>query len=69
VALWNSVKDADKVKTGATGQWELYPTKGSEAAVYAPSQFYGCTLVVIVNGHGVIIGHFAQERLAQGPVR
>ena len=41
VTLYNSVKNADKVKTGATGQWELYPTKGSAAAVYAPSEFYG----------------------------
>jgi len=30
--------------------------------VYAPSEFYGCTLVVIVNGHGVVMGHFAEEK-------
>ncbi len=66
MTLYNSVKGADKVKTGATGQWELYPNKGSEAAVYAPSEFYGCTLVVIANGHGVIIGHFAQEKSGAG---
>lgn len=40
----------------------LYPDAGDQAAVYAPTEFYGCTLVVIVNGHGVIIGHFAQEK-------
>lgn len=29
--------------------------------VLAPTEFYGCILVVVVNGKGVIIGNFAQE--------
>jgi len=40
----------------------LYPDAGQQAAVYVPTEFYGCTLIVIINGHGVIIGHFAQEK-------
>ena len=60
--LYAKVKDADKVKTGNANAWELYPNKGKTAAVYAPSEFYGCTLVVVVNGHGILIGHFAQEK-------
>ena len=60
--LYGTVSAANKVNTGAAKAWELYPNKGDKAAVYAPSEFYGCTLVVIVNGHGVVIGHFAQEK-------
>lgn len=41
----------------------LYPNKGSQAA---PTAFYGCILVVIVTGHGVFIGHFAQEITGSG---
>ncbi|KAL8894757.1 MAG: hypothetical protein Q9207_008420, partial [Kuettlingeria erythrocarpa] len=60
--LYGTVSAANKVNTGTAKSWELYPYKGDEAAVYAPSEFYGCTLVVVVNGHGVVIGHFAQEK-------
>ena len=60
--LYGSVPNANKVNTGTAKSWMLYPDKGDQAAVYAPTEFYGCTLVVVVNGHGVIIGHFAQEK-------
>jgi hypothetical protein len=60
--LYATVRDADKVKTGNAMTWELYPAGGDTAAVYAPSELYGCTLVVVVNGHGILIGHFAQEK-------
>ena len=60
--LYATVKDADKVKTGTAVAWELYPNGGDTAAVYAPTEFYGCTLVVVVNGKGILIGHFAQEK-------
>ncbi|KAI4169616.1 MAG: hypothetical protein LQ343_005555 [Gyalolechia ehrenbergii] len=60
--LWNSVSNPNKVNTGTAKSWMLYPDKGDKAAVFAPTEFYGCTLVVIVNGHGVVIGHFAQEK-------
>ncbi|KAL8910678.1 MAG: hypothetical protein Q9171_004054 [Xanthocarpia ochracea] len=60
--LYGTVSAANKVNTGTAKSWELYPDKGDKAAVYAPSEFYGCSLVVIVNGHGVVIGHFAQEK-------
>ncbi|KAL8928835.1 MAG: hypothetical protein Q9208_001613 [Pyrenodesmia sp. 3 TL-2023] len=60
--LYGTVSAANKVNTGTAKSWELYPDKGDTAAVYAPSEFYGCTLVVIVNGHGVVIGHFAEEK-------
>ena len=64
--LWDSVKDKDRVNTGTAKGYMLYPHKGSQAAVYAPTAFYWCTLVVIVNVHGVIIGHFAQEATGSG---
>ncbi|KAI4186291.1 MAG: hypothetical protein LQ346_005717 [Caloplaca aetnensis] len=60
--LYGTVSAANKVNTGTAKTFELYPYKGDTAAVYAPSEFYGCTLVVVVNGHGVLIGHFAQEK-------
>ena len=64
--LWDSVSDKDKVKTGNAVGFPLYPDHGQKSAVFAPTEFYGCTLVVIVNGHGVIIGHFAQESAGAG---
>ena len=60
--LYATVKDSDKVKTGTAVSWQLYPEHGKTAAVYAPSEFYGCTLVVVANGNGIMIGHFAQEK-------
>ena len=60
--LYATVKAANKVNTGTAVSWELYPSKGDTEAVYAPTEFYGCTLVVVVNGHGIMIGHFAQEK-------
>ena len=64
--LWDSVSDKDKVKTGTAVGFPLYPDHGQQSTVFAPTEFYGCTLVVIVNGHGVIIGHFAQESAGAG---
>ena len=64
--LWDSVKAKDRVNTGTAKGYMLYPHKGSQAAVGAPTAFYGCTLVVIVNGHGVVIGHCAQEATSSG---
>ena len=64
--LWGSVSDKDKVTTGNAVGFPLYPDHGQQSAVFAPTEFYGCTLVVIVNGHGVIIGHFAQESAGAG---
>ena len=60
--LYATVPDKDKVNTGNAIPFELLPNKGKDAAVYAPTEFYGCTLVVVVNGNGIIIGHFAQEK-------
>jgi len=40
----------------------LYTDVGQQAVVYVPTEFYGCILVVIINKHGVIIGHFAREK-------
>lgn len=31
------------------------------AASYTTALFYGCTVVIVVDGTGVIIGHFAQQ--------
>ena len=58
--LWKSVTDPDKIiNTGAAKGWMLDPSK---SAAFAPTLFYGCTIVVIVNGKGVVIGHFAEVK-------
>ena len=46
--------------TGTATGWPQYPREGRKAAVYSPTVFYGCTMVVIVSGRGIVIGHFAQ---------
>ena len=52
------IKSTDNVcQVGGTRPWELDPTK---AAGFTTAQFYGCTVLIIVNGHNVIIGHYAE---------
>ena len=43
---------------GSCTPFTLNPTV---AASYTTALFYGCTVVIIVDGKGVIIGHFAQQ--------
>lgn len=59
--LWNSVDERAKVSTGLVKAYGLDP-KNPEEKVYAPTEFYGCTLVVIASSNGVLIGHFVQEK-------
>ena len=54
--LWNGIPN--KVPMGSCTGFTLNPTV---AASYTTALFYGCTVVIIVDGKGVIIGHFAQE--------
>ena len=54
--LWNGIPN--KVAMGSCTPFTLNPTV---AASYTTALFYGCTVVIIVDGKGVIIGHFAQE--------
>ena len=54
--LWNGIPN--KVPIGGCTGFTLNPTV---AGSYTTALFYGCTVVVIVDGKGVIIGHFAQE--------
>ena len=57
--LYATVPARNKVRTGEATSWA---NDVNAAAVYAPTEFYGCTLVGIVNRNGVLIGHFARER-------
>ena len=57
--LYANVPASNKVNTGTAVSWS---NNVNTAAVYAPTEFYGCTLVVVVNGNVVMIGHFAQEK-------
>lgn len=55
--VWAGITGGNKVGVGNAVGWTLDPTK---AAAFTTSEFYGCTVVIIVDGHGVIIGHFAE---------
>lgn len=57
--LYAKVPETNKVKTGAVLSKAL-STTGDET-LYAPTPFYGCTIVVVANGKGVMIGHFAED--------
>ena len=48
----------NKVSNGSCTPFTLDP---KVAASYTTALFYGCTVVIIVDGKGVIMGHFAQE--------
>ena len=59
--LFNKVKPENLVQTGASQAWSLFPFGQQEETVYAPSKITGCTVVIIANGHGLVIGHYAQN--------
>ena len=61
--LWNGIPN--KVAVGGCTGFKLDPTV---AASYSTKEFYGCTVVVIVDGKSVIIGHFAQETVTSSEV-
>ena len=54
--LWDGIPN--KVPMGGCTAFTLKPTV---AASFTTALFYGCTVVIVVDGKGVIIGHFAQE--------
>ena len=54
--VWNGI--SNKVPMGSCTDFTLNPTV---AASFTTVLFYGCTVVIVVDGKGVIIGHFAQE--------
>ena len=58
VQLYGGIKGANKVPVGTTGWWNLDPKK---YAAYSTAEFYGCTVVITVDGKGVIIGHYGEE--------
>lgn len=59
-SLW--LKTNEKMNVGNAKHRKLNPTK---AASYGATEIYSCTVVVILDGSGVSIGHFPQEA---GPV-
>ena len=48
---------------GGSQHFKLDPTK---SAAYTTAYFYGCTVVIAVDGGDLIIGHFAQEAASTG---
>ncbi|KAI9879846.1 MAG: Oxidoreductase [Pleopsidium flavum] len=58
VQLYDGIKGADKVPVGGTRWWNLDPKKH---AAFSTAEFYGCTVVITVDGKGVIIGHYGEE--------
>ncbi|KAL9129283.1 MAG: hypothetical protein Q9217_002230 [Psora testacea] len=58
VTLFTSITNAaNKAAVGATKYWNL---KTKDSARYTTSEFYGCTVVVVVNGLNVVIGHYGE---------
>ena len=59
VTLYNAVPNANKVQLGGAKAFTLDLTK---SATYTTAEFYGCTVVITIDGKRIIIGHFAQEK-------
>ena len=57
--LYNAVPKGNTVSLGATRYFEL---DLSRSATYTTAYFYGCTVVIAVDGQGLTIGHYAQEQ-------
>jgi len=45
----------------AVGNVKHYLLDPTEAASYTATEIYGCTVLVVVDGRGVTIGHFPEE--------
>ena len=58
VTLYNAVPNANKVQLGGA---EPFPLDLTKSATYTTAEFYGCTVVITIDGKRIIIGHFAQE--------
>ena len=46
-----------RVQVGGTTYFELDTKKGSS---YTTSEFYGCTVIIVASGKGLIIGHYGE---------
>ncbi|KAK2755472.1 hypothetical protein FQN54_006409 [Arachnomyces sp. PD_36] len=55
--LYNSVPGINTVNVGGHNAWEFKPT---QPARYTTSPFYGCTIVVVLDGCGAVIYHIAE---------
>lgn len=59
VTLYNAVPNANKVQLGGA---KAFPLDLTKSATYTTAEFYGCTVVITIDGKRVIIGHFAEEK-------
>lgn len=44
------------------GGAQAFPLDLTKSATYTTAEFYGCTVVITIDGKRIIIGHFAQEK-------
>jgi hypothetical protein len=56
--LYGTIKGVNLVKTGGTVHISFDP---KTAALYGASEIYGCTVVIVLDGQGAVIGHYPQE--------
>ncbi|KAJ5981140.1 hypothetical protein N7481_008438 [Penicillium waksmanii] len=56
--LYGTIKGNNLVKTGGTVHVSF---DSKTAALYGTSEIYGCTVVVVLDGQGAVIGHYPQE--------
>lgn len=59
VTLYNAVPNVNKVQLGGA---KAFPLDLTKSATYTTAEFYGCTVVITIDGKRIIIGHFAQEK-------
>lgn len=55
--LWKTIPDGQKAKTG---EFKATSLDMSTPARWGATQIYGCTVVIIVDGRGLFIGHYPQ---------
>ena len=56
-ALFDKVKD----KTKAGSLPDPVTLSVAKEGLYATTEFYGCTVIVVFNGHDFLLGHFCEE--------
>lgn len=64
--LYKQVPKKNNVPLGTAMQFTLDLTKKT---AYTTAYFYGCTVVIALDGHTLLIGHFAQEQARPGTNR
>ncbi|KAJ5587012.1 uncharacterized protein N7459_002777 [Penicillium hispanicum] len=55
--LWKDIPEGNKVPTGGFKHWKLDTTKAAQCGA---TDVYGCTIVIMLDGNDLLIGHYPQ---------